>query len=167
MSGILTGMQIEVVCLTDVPFLLYIHILDRAEDQNVKWNSFCNEFPDISSGITVNRSTGTVSRVTITICFMNVEVKRLISMRRIREVCHSYLGLETNYPDVIHSYLRRLQKNAMNTSNYATAASFKVLSDLLFTNHPVGPLSPRHGASSGCGWRRRPPVMEESCEYIE
>jgi hypothetical protein len=31
----------------------------------------------------------------------------------------------------------------------------------------VGPLSPRHGASSGCGWRRRPPVLERSCEYIE
>jgi hypothetical protein len=31
----------------------------------------------------------------------------------------------------------------------------------------VGPLSQRHGASSGCGWRRRPPVIEGSCEYIE
>jgi hypothetical protein len=31
----------------------------------------------------------------------------------------------------------------------------------------VGPLSPRHGASSGCGWRERPPEMEGSCEYIE
>jgi hypothetical protein len=31
----------------------------------------------------------------------------------------------------------------------------------------VGSLSPRHGASSGCGWRRRPPVMEGSCENIE
>jgi hypothetical protein len=30
-----------------------------------------------------------------------------------------------------------------------------------------GSLSPRHGASSGCGWRRRPPVFEGSCEYIE
>jgi hypothetical protein len=30
-----------------------------------------------------------------------------------------------------------------------------------------GSLSPRHGASSGCGWRRRPPDMEGSCEYIE
>jgi hypothetical protein len=25
----------------------------------------------------------------------------------------------------------------------------------------------RHGASSGCGWRRRSPDMEGSCEYIE
>jgi len=24
-----------------------------------------------------------------------------------------------------------------------------------------------HGASSGCEWRRRPPDMKESCEYIE
>jgi hypothetical protein len=24
-----------------------------------------------------------------------------------------------------------------------------------------------HGASSGCGWMRRPPDMEGSCEYIE
>jgi hypothetical protein len=30
-----------------------------------------------------------------------------------------------------------------------------------------GSLSPRHGASSGCGWRRRPPDTEGSCEYIE
>jgi hypothetical protein len=29
-----------------------------------------------------------------------------------------------------------------------------------------GSLSPRHGASSGSGWRRRPPDMEGSCEYI-
>jgi hypothetical protein len=28
-------------------------------------------------------------------------------------------------------------------------------------------LVPRHGASSGCGWRRRPPDMEGSCEYID
>jgi hypothetical protein len=28
-------------------------------------------------------------------------------------------------------------------------------------------MSPRHGASSGCGWRRRPPDMEGGCEYIE
>jgi len=26
-----------------------------------------------------------------------------------------------------------------------------------------GDLSQRHGASSGCGWRRRPPDMEGSC----
>jgi hypothetical protein len=31
----------------------------------------------------------------------------------------------------------------------------------------VGPLSPRHGASSGFGWRRRLPDMEGTCEYIE
>jgi len=30
-----------------------------------------------------------------------------------------------------------------------------------------GSLPPRHGASSGCGWRRRPPGMEGNCEYIE
>jgi hypothetical protein len=28
-------------------------------------------------------------------------------------------------------------------------------------------LSPRHDASSGCGWRRRSPVLEGSCEYTE
>jgi hypothetical protein len=28
-------------------------------------------------------------------------------------------------------------------------------------------LSPRHGVFSGCGWRRRPPDMDSSCEYIE
>jgi hypothetical protein len=28
-------------------------------------------------------------------------------------------------------------------------------------------LSPRYGASSGCGWRRRPPDVEGSCECIE
>jgi hypothetical protein len=27
----------------------------------------------------------------------------------------------------------------------------------------VGPLSPRDGASSGCGWRGWPPDMEGSC----
>jgi hypothetical protein len=27
-----------------------------------------------------------------------------------------------------------------------------------------GSLSPRHGAASGYGWRRRPPGMEGSCE---
>jgi hypothetical protein len=32
---------------------------------------------------------------------------------------------------------------------------------------PCGPLSPRHGASSGCGRRRRPPDVEGSCEYTE
>jgi hypothetical protein len=31
----------------------------------------------------------------------------------------------------------------------------------------VHPFSPQHGASSGCGWRRHPPGMEGSCEYIE
>jgi hypothetical protein len=31
----------------------------------------------------------------------------------------------------------------------------------------VGPLSSRHGASNGYGWRIRPPDMEGSCEYIE
>jgi hypothetical protein len=31
----------------------------------------------------------------------------------------------------------------------------------------MGPLSPRHGASSGSEWRRQPPDMEGSCEYIE
>jgi hypothetical protein len=31
----------------------------------------------------------------------------------------------------------------------------------------VGPLSSRHGASSGCGWRRRPPDMEDTYEYTE
>jgi hypothetical protein len=31
----------------------------------------------------------------------------------------------------------------------------------------VGPLSPRHGASSGSGWRRRAPDVEGSCEYTE
>jgi hypothetical protein len=30
-----------------------------------------------------------------------------------------------------------------------------------------GSLSLRNGASSGCGWRRRPPNMEVSCECIE
>jgi hypothetical protein len=29
------------------------------------------------------------------------------------------------------------------------------------------PLSPQHGASSGCGWKGRPPALEVSCEYIE
>jgi len=35
--------------------------------------------------------------------------------------------------------------------------------------HDIGlpVLSPRHGASSGCRWRRRPPDMEGSCQYIE
>jgi hypothetical protein len=28
-------------------------------------------------------------------------------------------------------------------------------------------LSPRHGASSSCGWKELPPVLEVSCEYIE
>jgi hypothetical protein len=31
----------------------------------------------------------------------------------------------------------------------------------------VGSLSPRHGASSGWGWRRRPPGMEDNWKYIE
>jgi hypothetical protein len=29
------------------------------------------------------------------------------------------------------------------------------------------PLSPQHGASSGCGWKGRSPDLEVSCEYIE
>jgi len=39
------------------------------------------------------------------------------------------------------------------------------LSAVLWTGLPY-PLACRHGASSGCGWRR-PPVTEGSCEYIE
>jgi hypothetical protein len=31
----------------------------------------------------------------------------------------------------------------------------------------VGPSSPRHGATPGCGGRGRPPDREGSCEYIE
>jgi len=31
----------------------------------------------------------------------------------------------------------------------------------------ASPLSPRHGAFSWCGWRRRPPDMEDGCEYSE
>jgi len=30
-----------------------------------------------------------------------------------------------------------------------------------------GTPSPRYGASSGCGWRRRPPDMDGSCKYIQ
>jgi hypothetical protein len=29
------------------------------------------------------------------------------------------------------------------------------------------PLSPWQGTSTGCGWRKHPPVLEGSCEYIE
>jgi len=29
-----------------------------------------------------------------------------------------------------------------------------------------GPLSPQRGVFPACGWRRRPPVMESSWEYI-
>jgi len=29
-----------------------------------------------------------------------------------------------------------------------------------------GSVPPRHGISSGCGWRRRPPDVEDSCVYI-
>jgi len=28
-------------------------------------------------------------------------------------------------------------------------------------------VSQRHGASSDCGWRRRPPDMKGSCEFME
>jgi hypothetical protein len=31
----------------------------------------------------------------------------------------------------------------------------------------LGPLSPQHGTSSGCGWRRQPPDMKGSRKYIE
>jgi hypothetical protein len=37
----------------------------------------------------------------------------------------------------------------------------------LYRSISVGPLSTWHDASSRCGWRRRPPGMEGSCEYIE
>jgi len=30
-----------------------------------------------------------------------------------------------------------------------------------------GSLLPLHGAAPGCGWRRRPPDMEGSCECID
>jgi hypothetical protein len=33
-------------------------------------------------------------------------------------------------------------------------------------NVNVGPVSPRHLASTGCGWRRWSPGMEGSCEYL-
>jgi hypothetical protein len=29
------------------------------------------------------------------------------------------------------------------------------------------PLSPQHGASSGCGWKGQPPALDVSCEYTE
>jgi len=41
-----------------------------------------------------------------------------------------------------------------------------ILDKVTITYH-VGSLSPRHGTSSGCGWNRRPPYLEGSCEYIE
>jgi hypothetical protein len=31
----------------------------------------------------------------------------------------------------------------------------------------VGPLSSRHGSSSDCVWRRRPPAIKSNCEYVE
>jgi hypothetical protein len=34
-------------------------------------------------------------------------------------------------------------------------------------NLEVDAMSPRHGASLDFGWRRRPPDMVGSCEYIE
>jgi hypothetical protein len=30
----------------------------------------------------------------------------------------------------------------------------------------VGPLSPRHGSFSGCGWRRRPPVWRVAANIL-
>jgi len=35
------------------------------------------------------------------------------------------------------------------------------------SQNTTGSLSSRHGASSDCGRRRRPPDMESSCENIE
>jgi hypothetical protein len=43
----------------------------------------------------------------------------------------------------------------------------RIVTIIFFVMLLVGPLSPRHGASSGCGWRRLPPVLEGSCEYVE
>jgi hypothetical protein len=37
---------------------------------------------------------------------------------------------------------------------------------LLITPYYVGPLSPRHGSSSGCGWRRKPPDMEGAASIL-
>jgi len=31
----------------------------------------------------------------------------------------------------------------------------------------VGPCSLWYGVTSGCGWRRWPPGLESSCDYIE
>jgi hypothetical protein len=38
---------------------------------------------------------------------------------------------------------------------------------LLKTHALYGSLSPRIGASSSCGLRKRPPDVDGSCEYIE
>jgi hypothetical protein len=46
-----------------------------------------------------------------------------------------------------------------------TAMCSTILILTMFNYIMRGLLSPPHGASSGCGWRRRPPDMEGSCEY--
>jgi len=37
----------------------------------------------------------------------------------------------------------------------------------VLTSHVNVGLSPQHGMSLGCRWRRQPPDVECSCEYIE
>jgi hypothetical protein len=66
--------------------------------------------------------------------------------------------------------------NSFNCSKYWTSKCYQKQEEkepqLLWTlniqfSRLWGSLSPRHGTSSGCGRKRRPPDMEGSCEYTE
>jgi len=64
----------------------------------------------------------------------------------------------------------KLLSQRMKTHNKTLKISTGCCSFLLKPTKSMllcGSLSPRHGASCGCGWRRRPSDMEGSCECIE
>jgi len=56
------------------------------------------------------------------------------------------------------SHIKSISEIHFNSQYY----SYNILTTML-----GGSLSPRHGMSSGCRWRRGPADMEGSCEYTE
>jgi hypothetical protein len=79
----------------------------------------------------------------------------LISNTRQREIFFHNTAIRTFLALRISSLLQRLVETVF------------CLSSVVLNHVRWVPLSPQYGASSGCGWKGRPPALEVSCEYIE
>jgi hypothetical protein len=70
--------------------------------------------------------------------------------------------------DYVISYLISSTSSGQQVVSQILSQAFRLLStSSCKVPHVGGSLSPMHGATSCCGWRRRPPDTEDSCEYIE